>query len=263
MFPTHLWLPEAHVEAPTEGSIVLASLLLKLGGYGFIRWLIPLFPEASQYFSPLVYTLCVLAIIHASLTALRQVDLKKIVAYSSVAHMSLAVLGIFSFTFQGIHGSVFLMLAHGLVSGALFLLIGVLYDRYHTRLITYYGGLAQTMPVFSSLFLLFTLANISLPGTCNFVGELLVFVGIFEDNSLIALISGLGIVLSAAYSIWLCNRLIFTSLNTKYIPKFMDINAIEMQSVAPLAFLAILFGIFPSVILNYTTFSVLYFFNCF
>lgn len=201
MFPVHIWLPEAHVEAPTEGSVILASLLLKLGGYGFIRIALPLFPIANLYFAPFVYTLSAIGVVYASLTTIRQIDLKKIIAYSSVAHMSLVVLGIFSFNLQGIQGAIFLMLAHGIVSGGLFFMVGILYDRYHSRLLEYYGGLVQIMPIYSVFFLILIFANMSLPGTCNFVGELLIFVGIFQQNTVIAFFAGIGIVLSAVYSI--------------------------------------------------------------
>jgi len=234
MFPFHLWLPEAHVEAPTDGSVILASLLLKLGGYGFIQISLPLFNVASKYFTPLIYTLAVLSIIYASLTALRQVDLKKIIAYSSIAHMNLVVLGIFSFKLQGLTGAIFLMLAHGVVSGALFFLVGMLYERHHTRLIHYYGGIVQIMPLFSFFFISFILANLSIPGTCNFIGELLIFVGIFQYNTTLAFFCGFGIVLSAAYSIWIANRLIFGSLNLKYISSFMDLNLKEFSLLLPL-----------------------------
>lgn len=201
MLPIHIWLPEAHVEAPTEGSVILASLLLKLGGYGFIRVSLPMFPYGSEYFTPVVAVCAVLGVIYGSLTTLRQVDLKKIIAYSSVAHMNLVVLGIFSITHIGLQGALFLMLAHGIVSGALFFIVGIAYDRYHTRCIEYYGGLTQIMPLFSFFFLFFLLANMSFPGTCNFVGELLLLIGIMQKNILLLFLSATGIVFSAAYSI--------------------------------------------------------------
>ena len=259
MFPVHLWLPEAHVEAPTDGSVILASLLLKLGGYGFIRILLPIFPLASIYFLPLVNTLAILGIIYASLTAIRQIDLKKIVAYSSIAHMNLAVLGIFSLKSQGIVGSIYFMLGHGVVAGALFFMIGMLYDRHKTRLIHYFGGLTQVMPMYATMLFIFILANLSLPGTCNFVGELLIFVGVFQTNTTIAVLAGLGIVLSAVYSLWLFNRIIFSSLNIKYINTFSDLTLKEFIILFILAVLTILFGLFPNIILSEFYFIKYYF----
>lgn len=201
MFPFHIWLPEAHVEAPTVGSVLLAGILLKLGVFGFLRFSITLFPAASIYFSPLIYLLSVLGIIYASLTAIRQTDMKRIIAYSSVAHMNMVTLGIFSFNIIGIEGAILQSLSHGFVSGAMFLLIGVLYDRYHSRFLYYYGGLTQTMPIFSAFFLLFTLANIALPGTSSFIGEFLLLLGIFKTNTLISILSALGVILCGAYSL--------------------------------------------------------------
>jgi proton-translocating NADH-quinone oxidoreductase chain M len=212
MVPAHLWLPEAHVEAPTSGSVLLAGILLKLGTYGFLRFLIPLFPYASIYFSPFVYMLCIIGIVYISLTTLRQIDLKKIIAYSSIAHMNFAVLGIFSFNLQGIEGSLFLMISHGIVSSALFICVGILYDRYHTRILAYYGGLAYNMPIFSFFFFLFTLANLSLPGTSSFIGEFLIILGIFQTNTFVTCMASLSIVIGAIYSIWLFNRLAFGPL---------------------------------------------------
>lgn len=182
MFPLHIWLPEAHVQAPTEGSVILASLLLKLGGYGFIRVLLPMFPEGTQMFLPLVMVLSTMGVVYASFTTICQVDLKKIIAYSSIAHMNFVVLGIFSLTLEGLQGSIFLMLAHGIVSSGLFFMVGFLYDRYHVRELRYYGGLVYSMPLYSTFFLIFILANMSLPGTCNFIGEILIFFGLFQTQ---------------------------------------------------------------------------------
>jgi len=201
MMPFHIWLPEAHVEAPTAGSVILAGVLLKLGTYGIIRFMLPLFPYACYYFTPLVLTMCVIAIIYSSLTTIRQIDLKKIIAYSSVAHMNFALLGLFVNNSQGIDGSLYLMLGHGVVSSALFLCIGILYDRYHTRNLLYYGGLVQVMPIFSIFFLIFTLANIGMPGTVNFVGEFLVLIGIFKFNTTVAVLASIGMILGAVYAI--------------------------------------------------------------
>jgi proton-translocating NADH-quinone oxidoreductase chain M len=201
MIPVHTWLPEAHVEAPTAGSVILAGVLLKLGGYGFLRFSIPMFPEASVYFTPMIYTISAVAIIYVSLTTLRQVDLKKIIAYSSVAHMAFVTLGIFTYNLQAIEGSIVLMLSHGVVSSALFMCVGVLYDRHKTRIIKYYSGMAQAMPIFMTLFLIFTLGNLGLPTTGGFIGEFLVIVGLFQANKMITVLASIGMVLGAAYSI--------------------------------------------------------------
>lgn len=201
MVPFHIWLPEAHVEAPTSGSVILAGILLKLGGYGFIRFVLPVFPEATSYYVPLVLTMGSVSVLYSSLTTLRQVDLKKIIAYSSVAHMSLGLLGMFSLNIQGLEGSILLMIGHGLVSSALFLIVGILYDRFHTRLVRYYGGLTQVMPVFSAFFLFFSLANMGLPGTSNFIGEILIFIGIIQRSLCASVLASAGMVLGAAYSL--------------------------------------------------------------
>ena len=201
MFPVHIWLPEAHVEAPTAGSVLLAGVLLKLGTYAVLRFLIPLFPVASFYFTPLIFLFSLLGVCYASLATLTQVDLKKIVAYSSVAHMSFVVLGLFGFTIQAISGSIFLMLSHGLVSGGLFFLVGFVYDRYKTRLLSYYGGLVTVMPVYAFFFLVFSLSNMALPGPSSFIGEFLIMLGLFPFNSVAVLIGSLGMVFSAAYSL--------------------------------------------------------------
>lgn len=249
MMPFHLWLPEAHVEAPTTGSVILASLLLKLGGYGFIRILLPLFPLATKYFSPLIYTMALISIIYSSIIALRQMDIKRIIAYSSIAHMNLVVLGIFSNTLYGVVGAIFLMIAHGIVSGALFLLIGVLYERYHTRLLNYYGGLVQVMPVFSTIFLFFSLANLSFPGTCNFIGELLILIGVARTNTSVMLLATSTMVASAAYSLWLFNRVCFGQLKTITIAtKYSDINVKEWLVFLPLIVLTLFLGVWPNFI---------------
>jgi len=250
MVPVHIWLPEAHVEAPTTGSVILAGILLKLGSYGFIRFSLPLFPFGSIYYSPLVYTIATISIIYTSLTAIRQTDLKRIIAYASIAHMNLIMLGLFSLNMQGVEGSVMQMISHGIVSSALFLGVGVIYDRHHTRLLKYYGGLVQVMPVFITLFLLFTFANAALPGTCNFVGEVMLFTGIFQDNIVIAFFSATGIILSGAYSLWLFNRIAYGNLKVSFIKGFADVNRREFYILLPLAFFTILFGIYPDPILN-------------
>lgn len=250
MVPVHIWLPEAHVEAPTTGSVILAGILLKMGSYGFIRFSIPLFPYASIYFTPLVYMIATISIIYTSLTAIRQTDLKRIIAYASIAHMNLIMLGLFSLNIQGIEGSLVQMISHGVVSSALFLCVGVVYDRFHTRLLKYYGGLTLVMPVFISMFLLFTFANAALPGTCNFVGEFLLFAGIFQDNIFITIFAASGIVLSAVYSLWLFNRIAYGNLKIQYLKGFNDVNKREFNVLFPLVFLTIFLGVYPNVLLN-------------
>jgi NADH-ubiquinone oxidoreductase chain 4 len=250
MIPVHIWLPEAHVEAPTAGSVILAGILLKLGTYGFLRFSIPMFPEASIYFTPFIYTLSVIAIIYTSLTTIRQIDLKKIIAYSSVAHMNFVTIGLFTQNPQGIEGSILLMLSHGLVSSALFLCVGSLYDRHKTRNIRYYGGLVSTMPVFSVLFLFFTLANMSLPGTSSFIGEFLILLGAFESSSLIATLAALGMILGAAYSLWLYNRVIFGNLKPLYLSHFCDLNRRETMMLIPFVVGSVLMGVYPELFLQ-------------
>ena len=250
MIPVHIWLPEAHVEAPTAGSVILAGILLKLGTYGFLRFSLPLFPFGSFYFTPLVQTLSLIAILYSSLTTLRQVDLKKIIAYSSVAHMNFVTLGLFSLNAQGIEGSLILMLAHGLVSPALFLLVGFLYDRHKTRLLHYYGGCGRTMPLFSLFFLFFTMANISLPGTANFVGEFLVLVGAFQSNTFVATFAATGMVLGAAYALWLCNRLLYGLSKPYYIATYSDLCRREFALLIPFVFAVLWMGIYPEVFLD-------------
>nr|YP_009430432.1 NADH dehydrogenase subunit 4 [Platycodon grandiflorus]ARR27564.1 NADH dehydrogenase subunit 4 [Platycodon grandiflorus]AWN57589.1 NADH dehydrogenase subunit 4 [Platycodon grandiflorus] len=250
MVPVHIWLPEAHVEAPTAGSVILAGILLKLGTYGFLRFSIPIFPEATLFFTPFIYTLSAIAIIYTSLTTLRQIDLKKIIAYSSVAHMNLVTIGIFSLNIQGIGGSILLMLSHGLVSSALFLCVGVLYDRHKTRLLRYYGGLVSTMPNFSTIFFFFTLANMSLPGTSSFIGEILILVGAFQRNSLVATLAALGMILGAAYSLWLYNRVVSGNLKADFLHKFSDLNGREVFIFIPFLLGVLWMGLYPKVFLD-------------
>ena len=256
MFPFHVWLPEAHVEAPTVGSVLLAGILLKLGVYGFLRFSLSLFPDASLYFSPLVYLLSVLGIIYASLSAIRQTDLKRIIAYSSVAHMNLVTLGIFSFNIIGIEGSILQSISHGFVAGGMFLLIGIVYDRYHSRLLYYYGGLVHMMPIYSGILLVFTMANIALPGTSSFVGEFLLLLGIYKTNVLSAIVGALGVILCGAYSLWLYNRMIFGNLKTTFIVRFKDLNFLEFSILLPLLFFVIYMGVYPSFFSNFIHLSV-------
>jgi len=246
MYPFHIWLPEAHVEAPTVGSVLLAGILLKLGVYGFLRFSITLFPEASLFFSPLVYLLSIIGILYASMTAIRQTDLKRIIAYSSIAHMNLVTIGIFSFTVMGIEGAILQSISHGFVSGGMFLLIGILYDRYHSRFLQYYGGLVQVMPIYAIFFLIFTLANIALPGTSSFVGEFLLLSGIYKTNIITAIISTLGVILCGAYSLWLYNRAIFGNLKNGYIVNFYDMDFKEFLVLTPLFILIFIMGIYPT-----------------
>ena len=255
MIPFHIWLPEAHAEAPTAGSVILAGILLKMGGYGFLRFSLPLFPLASLYFTPLIFTLSLIAVIYASLTTLRQIDLKKIIAYSSVSHMGFVTIGIFSLNIQGLEGSIILMLSHGLVSSALFLCIGVLYDRYKTRIIKYYSGLIQVMPIFGIFFLFFSFANLGFPGTSSFIGEILVLVGAFQVNKTLTFFSAIGMILGAAYSIWLFNRISFGSLKLVYFKSFQDVSRREFWILIPLVSLTLWMGVYPESFLNEIHFS--------
>ena len=250
MWPVHTWLPDAHVEAPTAGSVILAGILLKMGGYGFLRFSLPMFPDASQYFAPLVFTLSVIAIIYTSLVALVQEDMKKLIAYSSVAHMGFVTMGLFSFTEQGIQGAVFQMVSHGLVSGALFLCVGVVYDRMHTREIAAYGGLVHRMPRYATAFLIFTMANIGLPGTSGFVGEFLTMLGTFQVNSWVALFATTGVILSASYGLYLYRRIIFGVLTKDTLKAILDLNPREAAMLGTLVVLTIFYGVHPSPILD-------------
>jgi proton-translocating NADH-quinone oxidoreductase chain M len=256
MFPFHLWLPEAHVEAPTSGSVLLAGILLKLGTYGFIRFSLPLFPFASFYYTPFIDTIAVVGIIYASFTAIRQTDFKRIIAYSSIAHMNLIILGIFSFNVIGIEGALLQSLSHGFVASALFLIIGVVYDRYQTRLIIYYGGLSSVMPIYTIIFLFFTLANMAFPGTSSFVGEFLILIGSFKTNKVITIIGATGIVISGAYSLWLFNRIVYGNLKTQYLHKFIDLNFREIIIFFPLILGTILVGLYPNFFLTTMHLSV-------
>lgn len=250
MIPFHIWLPEAHAEAPTAGSVILAGVLLKLGGYGFLRFSLPMFPLASIYFKPLVFVLSIVAVIYGSLTTLRQVDLKKIIAYSSVAHMGIVTLGLFSGSLTGIIGALFVMFAHGIVSSGLFICAGILYDRYKTRIIKYYGGLVHMMPLFTVFFLSFILANMGFPGTLSFVGEFLVLLSLFETQPIVCLLAGSIMVLGAGFSLWLFNRLCFGLLTADFIDVFQDISRREFWILLPLIFLTIFLGLFPNYFLD-------------
>jgi len=249
MWPVHTWLPDAHVEAPTAGSVILAGVLLKMGGYGLLRFSIPMLPEATEYFTPLIYGLSIVAVIYTSLVALMQEDMKKLIAYSSVAHMGFVTIGMFTFTPQGIEGAIFVMLSHGLVSAALFLVVGVIYDRLHTREIARYGGLVHRMPSYAAIFMLFTLANVGLPGTSGFVGEFLVLVGVFQVNTWVAFAATTGVVLSAAYALWLYRRVVFGTLTKSDLKEILDLDKREVAIFAPLVVLTLFFGIYPEPVL--------------
>ncbi|MEX1205957.1 MAG: NADH-quinone oxidoreductase subunit M [Dongiaceae bacterium] len=245
MWPVHTWLPDAHVEAPTAGSVILAAVLLKMGAYGFLRFSLPMFPDASAFFTPLIYVLSVVAVIYTSLVALAQEDMKKLIAYSSVAHMGFVTVGIFTLTRQGIEGALFQMLSHGVVSAALFLIVGVIYDRVHSRLIARYGGLVHRMPLYAAVFMLFTLASVGLPGTSGFVGEFLVMVGAFQDNTWVATLITTGIILGAAYMLWLYRRVIFGKLVRPDLMNIADLSRREIAVFAPLVVLVLWMGIYP------------------
>lgn len=250
MWPVHTWLPDAHVEAPTAGSVILAGIMLKMGGYGFIRFSIPMFPEASLYFQPLVFALSVVAIIYTSLVALAQQDIKKLIAYSSVAHMGFVTMGLFTLTEQGIQGAMFQMISHGLVSGALFFAVGIIYDRTHTREISAYGGLVHRMPHYAVAFMIFTMANVGLPGTSGFVGEFMTLIGAFQANPWVAFFAATGLILSAPYALWLYRRVIFGPLDKENLKSILDLDRREIIAVVPLILLIIWYGIQPDDILN-------------
>ncbi len=256
MWPVHTWLPDAHVEAPTAGSVVLAAILLKMGGYGFLRFSLPMFPLASADFTPFIFTLSVIAIIYTSLVALMQEDVKKLIAYSSVAHMGFVTMGIFAANAQGIGGGIFQMISHGIVSGALFLCVGVVYDRIHTREISAYGGLVQRMPVYAAVFMLFTMANVGLPGTSGFVGEFLTLLGTFKVNVEVATFATLGVILSACYALWLYRKMVFGKLDKPKLQGIQDMDYREIGIFAPLVILTLLFGFWPKPVLDMSSASV-------
>jgi len=256
MWPVHTWLPDAHVEAPTAGSVILAAILLKMAGYGFLRFSIPMFPIASEYFVPLIYTLSIIAIIYTSLVALMQEDMKKLIAYSSVAHMGYVTLGIFTFTKQGLEGSIYQMISHGLISAALFLCVGILYDRMHSRLISSYGGVVQYLPKFSLIFIIFILAGLGLPGTSGFLGEFLVLVGTFQKNQLVAVIASIGVILGAAYMLWLAKRVVFGEIKNQEIKSLKDMNFTEAAILTVLALPTIFFGFYPQPLMDTMNVSV-------
>jgi NADH-quinone oxidoreductase subunit M len=256
MWPVHTWLPDAHVEAPTAGSVILAAILLKMGGYGFLRFSLPMFPEASQALAPLIYALSVVAIVYTSLVALMQEDMKKLIAYSSVAHMGFVTMGIFAVTAQGVAGGIFQMVSHGIVSAALFLCVGVVYDRMHTREIAAYGGLVNRMPLYAFTFMVFTLANVGLPGTSGFVGEFLTLIGTFRVNTWVATLATLGTILSAAYALWLYRKVIFGKLEKPSLAAIRDLGWREAVVLAPLIILTIVFGVYPKPVLDISAASV-------
>jgi NADH-quinone oxidoreductase subunit M len=256
MWPVHTWLPDAHVEAPTAGSVILAGVLLKMGAYGFLRFSVPMLPEASAFFAPFMFTLGVVAVIYTSLVALAQEDMKKLIAYSSVAHMGVVVIGIFTFNVQGIDGALFQMISHGVVSAALFLCVGVVYDRIHTRDIARYGGLGDRMPLYAFAFMLFTMASIGLPGTAGFVGEFLVLVGAFQVNIWLALLGSFGMILGAAYMLYLYRRIIFGKITKPDLRSILDLSPREIGIFAPLAVLTLWLGIYPSSFTSFFDASV-------
>ena len=256
MWPVHTWLPDAHVEAPTSGSVILAAILLKMAGYGFIRFSLGLFPDASIYFSPLVFTLSIIAIVYTSLVALVQKDMKKLIAYSSVAHMGFVTIGIFVFNKEGIEGSIFQMISHGIISSALFLCVGVVYDRLHTREISEYGGVVNVMPNYAVMFMVFTLGSLGLPGTSGFIGEILVLIGSFKFNYWIAFFAATGVILSACYSLWLYRRVVFGEITNLKIKNLTDLNKNEYLILTPLLIMTIVLGFYPALVLDLISTSV-------
>jgi len=256
MWPVHTWLPDAHVEAPTAGSVILAAILLKMGGYGFLRFSLPMFPDASAQLAPLIYALSVIAIVYTSLVALVQEDMKKLIAYSSVAHMGFVTMGLFAVTAQGVAGGIFQMVSHGIVSAALFLCVGIVYDRMHTREIAAYGGLVNRMPLYAFVFMVFTLANIGLPGTTGFVGEFLTLIGTFRVNNWVATLAALGTILSAAYALWLYRKIIFGTLEKPALFNIRDIGWREITIMTPLIVLTIVLGVYPKAVLDISSASV-------
>ena len=250
MWPVHTWLPDAHVEAPTSGSVLLAAILLKMAGYGFIRFSLGLFPDASIYFAPLVFILSIIAIIYTSLVALVQKDMKKLIAYSSVAHMGFVTIGIFVFNKQGIEGSIFQMISHGIISSALFLCVGVIYDRMQTREISNYGGVVNVMPKFAIMFMVFTLGSLGLPGTSGFIGEILVLIGAFKFNYWIAFLAAIGVILSACYSLWLYRRVVFGEIKNEKIKSLNDLNKKEYIILTPLLIITLVLGFYPALLLD-------------
>ena len=256
MWPVHTWLPDAHVEAPTAGSVVLAAILLKMGGYGFIRFSVGMFPVASEYFTPLIFSLSTIAVIYTSLIALMQKDMKKLIAYSSVAHMGYVTIGIFTFNKQGIEGSIVQMFSHGLISAALFLSVGVLYDRTHSRLIKTYGGIVNLMPKYSFLFMIFVLGTLGLPGTSGFVGEFLVLVGVFKVNYLVAILASIGVILAAAYILWLYKRVVFGKMENIQLKKIKDVNLSDAAILGVLCAAVLFFGFYPDPLFQTVNVSV-------
>jgi NADH-quinone oxidoreductase subunit M len=256
MWPVHTWLPDAHVEAPTAGSVILAGILLKMGGYGFLRFSLPMFPNASEMFTPLVFTLSVIAVVYTSLVAFRQTDIKKLIAYSSVAHMGFVTMGIFAGNDVGVQGAIFQMLSHGIISGALFLCVGVVYDRMHTREIAFYGGLVNRMPVYAAVFMLFTMGNVGLPGTSGFVGEILTMAGTYQVSTWAAIVAATGVILSAVYALTLYRRVIFGEISNPALMTITDLDRREVLTFAPLVIGALVLGVQPNLVFDVTKSSV-------